>query len=414
MHCADLHLDSPFECLSATNPFIAATLREATFKAFENVIDLAIAREADFILIAGDVYDGADRSLRAQLRFRDGLARAAEHGIWSFVVHGNHDPISGWEAGLHFPREVVRFGDSVDVIAFERNGELLAEIHGISYRTRDTRENLALLFRRRSSEVPAIGLLHCNVGRQAGHENYAPCDLNDLYQTGMDYWALGHIHKCLVINQSHPCIAYPGTTQGRSAREVGPHGCYLVELESSGRASNAFVEVDGVRWWNESVDIEGLASLDDLLESMRSRMERLRIDAAGRPSLVRFCLTGHGRVHRILRREDALADILEELRKGERDREDFVWVDALSDSTGNAIELETYRDSPDFIGELMRTIARFRSLPNGADALRELIAKDHGTEYSKVRRWLSEETLLSALDKAEAIALDLLLKEETP
>ena len=48
VHCADLHLDSPFEGIQAAAPAIAAVLREATFTAFDRIIDLAIDAQVDF------------------------------------------------------------------------------------------------------------------------------------------------------------------------------------------------------------------------------------------------------------------------------------------------------------------------------------------------------------------------------
>ena len=73
IHCADLHLDSSFEDIHAVEPDIAAILRDATFQAFNNVIGHAVRESADFLMIAGDVYDGANRSFTAQIKFRDGL-----------------------------------------------------------------------------------------------------------------------------------------------------------------------------------------------------------------------------------------------------------------------------------------------------------------------------------------------------
>ena len=69
----------------------------ATFEAYENIINLCISEQVDALLIAGDIYDGADRSLRAQRQFVDGLERLHEHGVRSFVCYGNHDPLDGWE-----------------------------------------------------------------------------------------------------------------------------------------------------------------------------------------------------------------------------------------------------------------------------------------------------------------------------
>ena len=74
---------------------MAAILKDATFRAFDKVVDLAVNHKVDFLLIAGDIYDSADRSLRAQLKFADGLKRLSDTGIRSFVCHGNHDPLDG-------------------------------------------------------------------------------------------------------------------------------------------------------------------------------------------------------------------------------------------------------------------------------------------------------------------------------
>ncbi|MCZ6622484.1 MAG: metallophosphoesterase, partial [Deltaproteobacteria bacterium] len=81
VHTADLHLDSPFQGLSEVVPALQSVLREATFQAFEGIIDLCINREVNFLLIAGDIHDASDRSLRALTRLRHGFERLAEHHI---------------------------------------------------------------------------------------------------------------------------------------------------------------------------------------------------------------------------------------------------------------------------------------------------------------------------------------------
>ena len=106
IHAADLHLDSPFKEISEVDKEISLELAESTFKAFGKIIDICIEKQVDFLLIAGDIYDGSDRSLRAQLRFRDELKRLSESGINAYIVHGNHDPLDGWSANLEWPENV--------------------------------------------------------------------------------------------------------------------------------------------------------------------------------------------------------------------------------------------------------------------------------------------------------------------
>ena len=119
VHAADLHLDSPFRGLREVEPAVGAELREATFAAYDKIIDLCLAEKVDALLVAGDIYDGRDRSLRAQLRFRDGLQRLADAGIRSFVCHGNHDPLDGWEAQLDMPEGCQRFGSEVEAVPLD-------------------------------------------------------------------------------------------------------------------------------------------------------------------------------------------------------------------------------------------------------------------------------------------------------
>ena len=58
LHAADLHLGAPFRGLAKVSPAWAARLVQAIPEAFDRVIDAAISRKVDFVVIAGDVFDG--------------------------------------------------------------------------------------------------------------------------------------------------------------------------------------------------------------------------------------------------------------------------------------------------------------------------------------------------------------------
>ena len=414
VHCADLHLDSPFEGIHNLNPDIAAILRDATFRAFDQVINLALRENADFIIVAGDVYDGADRSLRAQLRFRDGLRKATAAGIACFVAHGNHDPLSGWEAKLEMPAGVQRFGpEMAQPLAATRNGQILAHLYGISYPVRDVRENLAPQFRRQDQGPFAIGVLHCNVGGNRNHDNYAPCTLTDLLDGRMDYWALGHVHAHQVLRQQDPCIIYPGNTQGRNPRETGPRGCYLVRVGASGRATWQFVATDVVRWFVRDLDIAGLSSLDELIEALEQTREEVRGEAEGRAAVLRLSLGGRGAVHGELRRIDPENDLAARLRAGETDRLDFVWVESLQNRTRPPLDLAQRRAVQDFVGDFLQAAEAIRTTENPGGALRQVLSQR--PEHRAAARQLegfSDDDLASMLDEAEALGLDLLLPED--
>ena len=110
VHTGDLHLDSPFIGLTTEAPAsVVDTLRDSTISAWRNIVELTLSQEADFLLVAGDVFEHANRTLRGQLVFREGLARLADAGIASLVVTGNHDPLDGWEPSVTWPDMAHRF-----------------------------------------------------------------------------------------------------------------------------------------------------------------------------------------------------------------------------------------------------------------------------------------------------------------
>jgi exonuclease SbcD len=209
IHAADLHLDSPFRGFEqitdideSVREYIMGTLRNCTFTAFANIVRACVQNEVDFLVLSGDIFDQACRSLRAQLRFRDAVTELAQRNIKVFVAWGNHDCDDGgagdrlsWPENVHFftPGEV----GSYEVV---RRGREIARVYGISYPRREVSENYALRFRRDSKAPFAVGVLHCNVGGVTGHENYSPCQLSDLLQSRFDYWALGHVHTRRVLN----------------------------------------------------------------------------------------------------------------------------------------------------------------------------------------------------------------------
>ena len=226
----------------------APSSRQATFSAFDRVVEVCLEREARFLVIAGDAYNSADSSLAAQLHFQSAMNRLAEAGVDVFLVHGNHDPASGWSAGLTMPESVHVFPtDRVGRFEVEVDGDVVAVVYGRSFARSAELENLALGYARQAEDPVAIGVLHANVGSAAGYDPYAPATLDDLRSAHMDYWALGHIHKQEMLSRD-PWVVYPGSTQGLNPKETGPHGCMVVELGPSGVTSVEPVETAPIGW----------------------------------------------------------------------------------------------------------------------------------------------------------------------
>ncbi len=358
VHAADLHLDSPFEGLKdSTPPHVREALLPATFRAYDRIIDLCVAERVDALLVAGDVYDGADRSLAAQLRFLAGLNRLEAAGIRSFVCHGNHDPLDGWQARLAFPAGCHRFGPNVEAVPFDPSRPDRGTVYGVSYPQQAVRENLALRFPRRGLPAPAIGLLHCNVGSNTGHEPYSPCTVDDLVATGMDYWALGHVHTRQVLRARAPAIVYPGNPQGRHPNEQGARGVYLVEL-NNGDARLEFRPVDLVRWRSLSLDIAALPDEQALLDAAAGQVEAARSDSDGRDVVYRLVVTGRGPLHESVRRPRFASELQDYLNGLFGTASPFAWCTRCSATTRGSFDRDALRNAGDFTAELLGVIDR--------------------------------------------------------
>jgi DNA repair exonuclease SbcCD nuclease subunit len=435
VHAADLHLDTPFTGIGRVVPEIQDALRDASLEAFDALVELAIAREAVCLLLAGDTYDGPERGVRAQLRFRRGLERLTAAGVQVFAVHGNHDPLEGWSAiGGTWPPGVTFFDSArVGSVPVQRDGRRLATIHGISYARRNITENLALRFRRGSEPGLHIGLLHSNVGADPDHAPYSPCHVEDLRRAGMDYWALGHLHQRHVLHARDPWIVYPGNPQGRSPKpsECGPKGAIVVDVEHGAVRGIEFAPLDCVRFLCIEVDISGIGDLPGLAGALMQRADRLRDEHEGRGLLLRATLTGRetppaapnggfpdepaGVVREQLRRPGALDDLLQELRRAAVDMRPFIWWDKIQDRTRPWLDPEAIRRRGDFSAELLTLTDE---LANDSSRLARLL--EVGSEpLIRVLRGCpdaepADDNAIDLLSDAQALALDLLEADETP
>ena len=58
MHAADIHLDSPLRGLARYEAAPTDELRDATRRAFQNLVDTCLDQSVELLVLAGDIYDG--------------------------------------------------------------------------------------------------------------------------------------------------------------------------------------------------------------------------------------------------------------------------------------------------------------------------------------------------------------------
>lgn len=353
IHTADLHLDAPFAGVDATDARVRDTLAASTHRALDAIVDACLEHAVDFLVVAGDLYNSRERGVRSQLAFAKAAARLAEAGIRVFVVHGNHDPASGWSAGIALPENVHVFSaDAVERVVLEGQDGPRCALYGRSFRTAAEAENLALGYVREPGDPLAIGVLHTNVGGRPGYDDYAPCSLADLRAAHMDYWALGHIHKPEVV-ATDPYTVYAGCPQGLDPTQDGERGCWLVTAEQ-GNVSAAFLPLASVVWGNAEVDVSDAATLDDVRAALLSLADDVRNAASGVPRILRVALVGRSEAHADLVAPGARAALTEDVRAEAMAAEPWVWLDRVRDRTQPPLDLDALRSAEDFGGDVVR------------------------------------------------------------
>ena len=410
IHCSDLHIDSPFKGLASHVPALTERLRESTFQSFYNIVKLAVEEKVDAVLIAGDIFDGSDRSLQAQLKFRRGLLELSEKNIPTFIVHGNHDPSNSWSRKLDWPESTTIFASNkVESFPVTRNGKTLAWIYGISYPQKEVKENLALKFKKDQKKGFTVGILHANVGQQPGHDNYAPCSLDDLISSDFDYWALGHIHKFKILRENNPCIVYSGNTQSRHFKEIGPKGCCLVTLNSNAPADIRFVVTEVVSYISTHVDVSGASSINEVLLAIQSKVEEFVKESLTCEGLVaRLILTGRTTVHNELNNSGATKALVEEVNTLFEGYSPWILVD-LSTQTAGTYDIDALKGGKDFVADLL-------NLCNENDQLQSEIQEAMKPVFESWagRKYLEDKDIQAITLKARDMALDQLVKRENP
>jgi DNA repair exonuclease SbcCD nuclease subunit len=298
LHAADIHLDSPLRGLESYEGAPADSIRGATRRAFENLVGLAINERVAFVLLAGDLYDGDWQDYNTGLYLVGQMGRLREAGIKVFVIAGNHDAQSKMTRRLRLP-------DNVSVLSTESPQSIVLDdlgmaIHGQGFPTPAVKEDLSQQYPLAIRGLFNIGLLHTSAGGAAGHERYAPCNVQGLSAKGYNYWALGHVH-CRETLCHEPFIAFPGNTQGRHIRETGEKGCLLVTVDDGLGARAAFRRLDVVRWEPCEIAADWAEREDDLLAAVSARFSHwLGEEDPDRLLAVRVEFQGASRLHEAL------------------------------------------------------------------------------------------------------------------
>jgi DNA repair protein SbcD/Mre11 len=224
LHTADLHLDRQF----ANWGDAGEIRRRDLLKTMTAIGDIARKQQVRLLLIAGDLFDRHNPPPDIVGAARGWLAGLQRDGVRAAIIPGNHD--SYWyERSVFrspgFPPDTVLFTepDCADPLVIEVAG-VRVHLYGVAFD--HTRGGDPLPgFRRRAGDGVHIGLLHGTVDPSpdfAVADRYLPLASAGLRDTGLDYFALGHIHRARRFNAGVPGLAvYPGSPEPLAIDETG-------------------------------------------------------------------------------------------------------------------------------------------------------------------------------------------------
>ena len=363
LHCADLHLDSPLRGLETDPDAPSEKIRNATRGALEKLVDHAVSERVDFVVAAGDLYDGDWQDWRTGQFLVRQVRRLATEGIPFIAIRGNHDAQNVMTKHLQLPGEQTRLLKTQQPETF-RLKNLPVSIHGQSFADRAVTENIALAYPLPDPHRFNIGLLHTAIDGRDGHDRYAPCSLEQLRDHGYEYWALGHVHKQDTLLRD-PWIVFPGNLQGRHANETGPKGAMLVTVTDMRVSDAAFVALDVMRWVHVRIELAADADEETALAEIRDALGEELAQAGGRLLAVRVIVSGVTAAHDFFSRDSGA--VREKIRSEALAvaGPDMIWIETIQVAT-RPLPHSVVSDQAGAIGQLIRALDAV-----GTEGLRE-------------------------------------------
>ena len=267
LHTADLHLSRPFGFLP---PQLAEERRRDQRTALTKIADLALEREVDVVLVAGDLFDTPDpdpTDLEAVIKE---LSRLAESGKRVFAIPGNHDyvsPNSFWRR-LNIEGVHIFLEPEWDTVTLD---DLGIAVSGVAFhRTKSERRAFDGF---QAADLPTIALVHASYESFEGQlERYHPFSAGEIPGVQAAYIALGHYHR---FNQLSTDACYPGTPEGISfdSPETGDRFVVVGEIGDDGKAEFESVKINRRAMKSAEINCTSFDSQASLFDAARKSCE---------------------------------------------------------------------------------------------------------------------------------------------
>lgn len=413
IHVSDLHLDN-FPAVKEENDEMAMRLHEAPYRALKKLLELCKQKSPQFIVFSGDMHEHGPLSLEARHHLTLFFNALKALNIPFYYACGNHDHLGQNDTFFQGFDTVFRFSDTWSHFSYppqikpekEEAGNDKAEytgnteenpplctLYGISHTSRKELKNLLKTFTCEEENTPfTIGVLHASVHSSDKVKNtdkhvVALCKEKDFDSFPLDYWALGHIHEPVII-QENPMLVYSGAMQATRISENGERGAYLVTLEKEDKKSKtkitteffplAPLEIYTLSLSLPSTQEEELENIKQCLEyflyTFKKEYTKYAKNSHCSTRLFTIFLEGQHELSQDLQEEDFIHTLkakLEALDLGTR-----IFIHTIKCFIRPRFGYENAHKRDDLLGEVFRVLEELRQRPDDFEEILKKIGND--------------------------------------
>lgn len=257
VHCADVHIGMEF----SLNKLKSRQRKAEVLQSFLKIVEYCRDEAVDILLIAGDLFDSENVEAAVIEQVKSALGSIPQTDV--YIAPGNHDAYTltspyrddGWSGN------VTIFGGTPRVIERADKGY---RIWGCGFESCFVMNRFLMGVRLPKDDLINIGILHGQLVGKSGKSEYNAITDSDIEKSGIDYLALGHVHKQTRVQRIGDTLyAYSGTIEGQGFDEEGIKGFYTGELSKLllGRHEliTEYVSTSRRRYYHVNVDVTGAA-----------------------------------------------------------------------------------------------------------------------------------------------------------
>lgn len=348
IHAANVRLDVPVSVhlSEQLTDELRHALEDATLTSFDSVVQASIDRKVDYLLLSGNVFPEADRSLRARLTLLNGFRRLQQQHIPVFVIPGDADPAEAWRAIPEMPENVtICYSSNPEPETLIRGKRMITAVSGSMWYGETDAFGIRVIGRGEDGLDPfRIGIVSqakydesrrmaamtaasdedfLNVGSDDDEDTSEAQAASDLqnsefhirpikddettaeYEAGfrdyishlmtearLNYVAyMGELDR-LTITLEDGKVHCPGTTQPRSELEATAGQCSMVTVDEAGKISFEELLTSAVVWKNIDLRVEADSTLNGLLQQMKKLLETEQRSMSDRIWAVQWTMRG--------------------------------------------------------------------------------------------------------------------------